>query len=499
MTEEVERSRPDPSFVPAANQEVIYPLPIRQPVAAGAFYPANPTELRTHLDTLLEQAVVIPADRLPQLLIVPHAATMYAGPTAATGFKRIIGKDYDKVILLGPSHKYQFSFAAVDTHRAWQTPLGITQVDEELSDALVDPKLQIVFHNVPHKPEYSLELELIFLQRVLKEDFTIVPILVSHPAEKAVIDLAQKISQILDDHTLLVVSSDLSHNQTYEAAKKIDRRFIGSILSGDRADFETRLLREQRRHGWNAVPCGFEAIRVGLQVAENLGITNFHCSPYQSSGDIEGTSRDQVVGYTAIAGWRKEEPEPPHLSPQATNEALSLARRTLTLVTNGQSVPEIAVNEHELLQRHYGVFVTLKQGKRLRGCIGSYDPGQYTLAELIQRMIEQSALHDSRFQPMAPNELDGTRITISVLTPRRDIRNWQDIKVGEHGVCLRLVRNEGVFLPQVATEEGWDLETLMHELCLKARLPGFAYRYPESGYKLSVFRATVIEESYKPD
>lgn len=498
MTEEVERSRPDSSFVPAANQEVIYPLLIRQPVAAGIFYPADPDGLKTHLDTLLEQAVVIPADRPPQLLVVPHAATMYSGPTAATGFNWIKGEDYHKVILLGSSHKYRFLFAAVDTHRAWQTPLGITRVDKELSDTLVDPKLQIVFHNVPHKPEYSLELELIFLQRVLKEDFTIVPILVSHPAEKAVIDLAQKISQILDDHTLLVVSSDLSHNQTYEAAKKIDRRFIDSILSGGRADFETRLLKEQRRHGWNAVPCGFEAIRVGLQVAENLGITNFHCSPYQSSGDIEGTSHNQVVGYTAIAGWRKEELEPPHLSPQAMNEALSLARKTLTLVTNGQGVPEIAVNEHELQQPH-GVFVTLKQGKRLRGCIGRYDPGQYTLAELIQRMIEQSALHDSRFQPMAPNELGGTRITISVLTPRRDIRNWQDIKVGEHGVCLRLGRNEGVFLPQVATEEGWNLETLMHELCLKARLPSFAYRYPESGYKLSIFRATVIEENYELD
>jgi uncharacterized protein (TIGR00296 family) len=106
-------------------------------------------------------------------------------------------------------------------------------------------------------------------------------------------------------------------------------------------------------------------------------------------------------------------------------------------------------------------------------------------------LVERSALEDPRFAPMVADELAGVRIEISALSPMREVGGPEEIVLGRHGVELEKGSARAVFLPQVATEYGWTLETLLKQLALKAGLAEDGWR----GGKLRVFEAQVFGEA----
>jgi AmmeMemoRadiSam system protein A len=106
-------------------------------------------------------------------------------------------------------------------------------------------------------------------------------------------------------------------------------------------------------------------------------------------------------------------------------------------------------------------------------------------------MARASAFEDPRFAPLAREELEAATIEVSVMTPSRPAAP-EDVVPGVHGVTIRRGHRRGVFLPQVATEQGWDRETLLRELCLKAGLDPDSWR--ASDVTIEVFRAQVIGE-----
>lgn len=260
---------------------------IRHPAVAGQFYPAQQEELDAQLNSLVNQTKKIPSKGKPQILIVPHAGIVYSGKVAAWGFKQIENLNYSRIILLGASHQALFNHAAIFDQGAWETPLGKVAVDENLAKEFLDKN--IIGDLSPHLREHSLELELIFLQKVLK-NFKIIPILISQPTPETTANLAQKISQVLDKQTLLVISSDLSHYLPWVVASKIDQKTIETILSGQKNVFEKNP---------STCACGYEAIKIGLMVAEILKIKIFRKIKYANSGDITG-EKSQVVGYASI-------------------------------------------------------------------------------------------------------------------------------------------------------------------------------------------------------
>lgn len=274
---------------------------VRHPAAAGQFYPAKPEELDAQISDLINQTRQIGGGGWPKILIVPHAGLVYSGKVAAWGFKQIENLDYSRVILLGTSHQALFSHAAVFGQGFWETPLGKTEVDEILTETMLDKN--ILNDISPHLHEHSLELELIFLQKVLK-NFKILPILVSEPSVEVAENLAQKISQNLTGKTLLVVSSDLSHYPSWEIANQVDEKTIAAILSGHQSIF-AKTIETQMQAGYpglDTCACGHEAIRIALRVAEILQIKNFKKIKYANSGDLTG-EKSQVVGYTSIVGY----------------------------------------------------------------------------------------------------------------------------------------------------------------------------------------------------
>lgn len=138
-----------------------------------------------------------------------------------------------------------------------------------------------------------------------------------------------------------------------------------------------------------------------------------------------------------------------------------------------------------------GAFVTLHIRGMLRGCIGyivAYKPLYLTVAE----MARSAAFGDPRFPPLTPAEYPKIDIEITVLSPMRQIDNPNEVQVGKHGLLIRKGPYQGVLLPQVPVEEGWNRETFLAHTCRKAGLPSSAWRDEDT--ELFVFSGEVFGE-----
>jgi AmmeMemoRadiSam system protein A len=174
-------------------------------------------------------------------------------------------------------------------------------------------------------------------------------------------------------------------------------------------------------------------------------------------------------------------------------ELLTLARNNIrTFLETGRDLTFVPPADSPLHEKR-GVFVTLTEHDELRGCIGSLiarDP----LYKAVQEMSHAAAFEDPRFRPLRVEELDRIRIEISILSPLQLIEDWTDIRLGVDGVVVRQGFRSGVFLPQVATETGWDLPTFLSQLCRgKAGLPGDAYKNPKT--EMFVFQVEKFAEN----
>ncbi len=169
---------------------------------------------------------------------------------------------------------------------------------------------------------------------------------------------------------------------------------------------------------------------------------------------------------------------------------LKLARSTITEALGSASGEKLEFTD-AIFKEQCGAFVTLHIRGRLRGCIG-YIKGVKNIPETIIDMAKASAFKDPRFPPLQNDELEKADIEISVLSPIETVESINDIKVGRDGLIISRGFNSGLLLPQVPTEQGWDLETFLINTCYKAGLPGSAWQ--QKGTKIEKFSAQVFGE-----
>lgn len=270
---------------------------IRNPVVSGAFYPGNKPTLVNQINQFLVKTKKILTSS-PRILIVPHAGYIYSGLTAAWGYKQLEKSSINKVILLGISHNNFFNQAAFFNEGTWSTPIGKIKVDDQLATNLIKQSKYFEANQLVHEQEHSLEVQLPFLQTVLT-DFKIVPILLSQTSEDLLISLAKAISQYLNDKTILVISSDLSHYPEFKIANMVDKQTIDGILSGDTNKFNQVINRGMSLPEVDTCACGGEAIKAGMMVAKILKLKTIKLINYANSGDITG-DYSRVVGYASI-------------------------------------------------------------------------------------------------------------------------------------------------------------------------------------------------------
>jgi AmmeMemoRadiSam system protein A len=179
------------------------------------------------------------------------------------------------------------------------------------------------------------------------------------------------------------------------------------------------------------------------------------------------------------------------LSEEIRRQLLALARGTLEAHFRGEPPPRLSSDRAETFGDPRAIFVTLRMGDRLRGCIGTLAP-EGDLSRTVPRFALRAALEDPRFPALTAQELPDCTIEISVLTPPRPLEDPEEIVVGRDGLILEVAGRRGLLLPQVATEWEFDKMTFLAELSRKAGLPPEAWRQP--GAKLWSFQAEVFSE-----
>jgi hypothetical protein len=256
---------------------------VRPPAVAGAFYPANPVRLEADVRGYLADAQPVDLDFRARILIVPHAGFVYSGPVAATGFQLIEPMDgIRRIVMFGPSHYVRFTGLALPGAELLETPLGTVAVDAEASAELANSPL-VTHSREAHEREHSLEVQLPFLQ-VVAPGVPVVPLLTG---EVDPVDAAGAVESVLDDETLLLVSSDLSHYHDSSTARRLDAETAATI---ERLD-PGALGRESA--------CGRTGVQAAIHLATRRGY-GVQLLDLRNSSDTAGPP-DRVVGYGTFA------------------------------------------------------------------------------------------------------------------------------------------------------------------------------------------------------
>jgi MEMO1 family protein len=500
----------------------------RPPALAGTWYPEGRAALLSAAHLLMR--VGAPVDRLPSkpvALVVPHAGWTYSGPVAGTAFRVLRPGDFSRVVVMGPSHHQGFRGYAIDDASAYATPIGEVPLCEGAFAALRGPEAAPVPAAVG--PEHSIEIELPFLQAALGR-FCLVPVLVGDTDAEAERAFAARLAKLDDGRTLFVFSTDFSHygpRFDYQPFGKLSPEVNGkvramnerarSLLSAvDAAGFRSHL-----RETGNTI-CGRNGLATLLELLPLLApkAVAVTLGAYASS-DISGLQDDSSVSYAALAFLREGAPPPlvplvplatpprledappdtPALSPESGTRLLQLARAALDAELRGTDDLQAALASWPAgreQERRQGVFVTLNRTDprelrtlgKLRGCIGQPEPTYPLYYGTVQAAVD-AALHDPRFEPVRAEELQKLEVEVTVLSPRKPIASFKEIRIGTHGVVLQKNGHAALFLPQVAPEQGWNVEQMLEALSEKAGLAKDAWR---EGSQLSVFTGQVFEE-----
>ncbi len=421
-------------------------LNIRKPAVAGTFYSDSPTVLKNEIGLYLDNAVN--AVENSPMVIVPHAGYVFSAPVAASSFQSI-KKNVRRVILIGPSHYKYFNGLSVPRENAYETPLGVVMVDNDTVSSLKQHNFVNTYEDA-HDKEHCLEVQIPFLQTILK-DFSIVPMIASKIGDYS--EVAQAILKLVDDNTLIVISSDLSHYMDNSSAHKEDEQTISRILQGDpHCDLDA---------------CGSEPIKIAMAIAQ---IKGYEAKLLDMRNSFETAPRygseDRVVGYVAIAYLPKMKNETDYFSEEEKLQLLSIARKSLIAGVTKASYDLPNINNKKL-EEITGCFVTLRKGSALRGCVG-YIEGVSPLYKAIADNAVSAALRDYRFPPVTEDELEGISLEISVLTKPEpfEYRDVDDlllkISPGKDGIILDYQGHRSTFLPQVWDELPDKIKFLEH-------------------------------------
>jgi AmmeMemoRadiSam system protein B/AmmeMemoRadiSam system protein A len=438
--------------------------PVKEPAVAGSFYPSDSGKLSAMVDGFLSHVQDSPVNGRLIALIAPHAGYMYSGAVAGHSYSHLLKKNIKTVILIGPSHHVSFKGASVYGKGRMKTPLGLVTINADMAGSLIRKEADVTFYPEAFEKEHSLEVQLPFLQRLFRGKVSIVPILIGSPTAASYNFLTSRLTGIMRENrdVIIIASTDLSHYYPYNIAVEKDSKTIDAIERMSPEDVQ-RLLSSREGE-----MCGGASVLITMTVARNLGATNGILYNYANSGDVTG-DRSRVVGYGAIGLYQSP------LMQSEKSLLLQFARDTIFSYVKEKRRPRITI-EDKRLKANGAAFVTIKtHDGRLRGCMGNIMPTMPLYESVIANAVS-AASRDPRFQPMREEELDDIDVEVTVLSPLEPMKDRRDFEVGRHGLYIVKGQNRGILLPQVPVEFGWDSDTFLKQVCLKAGLPEDAWK-----------------------
>ncbi len=500
--EEAPREPPQQVQEAEMPEQASHPKAVFDSPLAGRWYPASPPVLTEMLDEQLAAAEQRPLDGVCAL-ILPHAGYQYSGPVAAYGLKAVRARRYARIVILGPSHRVPMrGYASVPGATHYRTPLGEIPLDVAFIEALLEHGM---FRQVAQVEdlEHSVQIEVPLIQHALGAT-PLVPIVVGHLTLAESREMARILRGLVDNDTLVLVSSDFTHygpNYGYLPFKddiranleRLDMAAWNAIESKAPGVFETWV------EDSGATICGTCPILVLLSMLPEDARPQL--LKYDTSGAIT-SDYENSVSYLSIAftgAWREgglmsdSAGTALPLSEEDKERLLRLARETLHTYVAAGKMPtpeELGVEITPAMSQTMGAFVTLHAHGRLRGCIGEIEPRR-PLYQAVMANAINAGLKDYRFPSVTADELPELDFEISALTPPHPVDGPERIVIGRHGMTVEKGGRRAVFLPQVAPEQGWDRDTTLNHLCMKAGLPPDAWR---QGAAFTVFEAVVFGE-----
>lgn len=265
---------------------------IRPSPLMGGWYDDNPKKLAAQIDEWLEKAQIPNLNGEVMGVIAPHAGHKYSGFVAAHAFKTLQGLTPDYLTVISPFHHYSPYPILTTSHQAYHTPLGNIEVDQELLDEL-QRNIDIPITKISNDTEHSLEIELPFLQRMIKKEFKLLPIMIRAQEPEISKKLGLALAEISENkNTLFIASTDLSHFYDQQTANKLDKEMIKRFES-----FKPESIFEAEQTG-KGFACGSAAVSSTLWAVQKIGANKIQALHYATSGDVT-KDFSSVVGYSS--------------------------------------------------------------------------------------------------------------------------------------------------------------------------------------------------------
>jgi len=460
----------------------------------GAFYPADKKELSAAVDGYMKDAAK-PAkpDGGVVGIMVPHAGYVFSARNAASAYLTL-QDNYDTVVIFGSGHT-KLTNGALAADEAYSTPLGTVQVDGEALKKLLKAEPLVELDNEAHKSEHSIEVQLPFLQKVLKKPFKILPLTLNYAGPDSAPCIGAAVAAaVKGKKALFLLSTDLSHYPDKDIAPLSDRTMLAAMETMDPVTvlLSNEILVSKRIPGLETAMCGASAAAAFLQAVKNAGADTAAALAYSNSAKSPMGEEKRVVGYGTMAFTSSRKKKKTFsLTEGQKKELLSAARRAIADEFSGKR-PENRLSPNSAFNIPAAVFVTLTKDSNLRGCIGTTEPAG-TLLDSVGYFARQAAFADHRFPPLGKSELEKVKIEISILTGPEPVSSGKEIKPGMHGVTVERDGHRGLFLPQVWKQLP-DKESFLGELCSqKAGLERDCWK--KKGTKLMVFEDYAFSES----
>ncbi|MDP2303405.1 MAG: AmmeMemoRadiSam system protein B [Ignavibacteria bacterium] len=268
---------------------------IRKTAVAGLFYPSDKKELSDLINSFYSGMGDPDFNRITGM-VAPHAGYIYSGLTAAHAFFQIKNKNYDTVIIISPSHREYFPGISIYNGDAYDTPLGELEVDKDFRKKLTE-KSDDIFEGINgHRAEHGIEVELPFLIDAIGFP-KIVPIVMGDQRKELVDELSQRLAPMLNEKTLVIASSDLSHFYTRKVADKLDSIAAEKISAFDTDGLQFDL--DNKR----CEACGGGPIIAMMKACLSFNSNKSKVLHRSDSGDITGDFRE-VVGYLSAVVYQ---------------------------------------------------------------------------------------------------------------------------------------------------------------------------------------------------
>ncbi len=277
-------------------------MDVRKPAVAGQFYPSDPDELSALIDECYTHELgpgkmpPAPNGKADVVAVVcPHAGYVYSGPVAAHSFLHASSlRDPELIVVVAPNHYGVGSGVATFKEGEWQTPLGRLRVDSAAAKKLADLAEIVSFDPGAHRLEHSLEVQLPFLQKIYGDSVPLLPISLVFQDVDTALALSAALAKVIEGRrVVLVASSDFTHYESADEARRKDKALISQILKMDLRGYYSTL------ESLNVTACGFGAMATVMETARTLGLRRPELLKYASSGDTTGDNL-QVVGYAAL-------------------------------------------------------------------------------------------------------------------------------------------------------------------------------------------------------